>query len=78
MKQDITLGVPQGSVLGPILFNVYVNYLPHFIRNCTVIQYADDTQFILTGTTDNLQKLVRKCEETLARVKVYFHTYAKH
>ena len=38
------------------------------------MQYADDTQFILTGTINNIQELVRHCEETLSRVKLYFHT----
>ena len=53
-KKDVTYGVPQGSVLGPILFNIYVNDFSHVINNCTVIQYADDTQFVLTGTKDNI------------------------
>ena len=66
--------MPQGSVLCRILFNMYVKDISHFIKNSTVIQYADDTQFILSGTKDNVQELVRNCEETLKRVKLYFHT----
>ncbi len=74
IKQDITFGVTQGSVLGHIWLNIYVNDLSHFIRDCPVIQYADATQFILTGTTDNIQDLTCKCGETLTKVKQYFHT----
>lgn len=45
--KDISTGIPQGSVLGPLLFNVYVNDLP---ANCPekIIMYADDTTAIIT------------------------------
>jgi hypothetical protein len=44
-----TCGVPQGSVLGPILLNVYVNSLCMAIQDpsATVISYADDTTILL-------------------------------
>ena len=38
---EVKQGVPRGTVLGPLPFNLYVNDLPNFI-NCSVIQYADD------------------------------------
>lgn len=65
--------MPQGSILGPILFTIYVNDLKSNVNDCLLIQYADDTQFIHSEYVQNLPELIRKTEETLERVRMYFN-----
>ena len=40
--QPILKDMPHGSILGPVLFNIFLNYIFHVIKNCKLYNYADD------------------------------------
>ena len=61
----ITCGVPQGSILGPLLFLIYINELPA-ISNLLTILFADDTTLYLSGP--NLQQLEKTVNAELQKI----------
>ncbi len=51
-KTTVRYSVLQGSILEPILFNIYVNEMSSHFTKCLLVQYADDTLFFHTGEVE--------------------------
>ena len=63
----ITLGLPQRSILGALLFNLYINDLANVSENLFSILCADDTTVLIEGTNINTMIATLNCE--LAKLK---------
>ena len=59
--EDIMFGVPQGSILGPLLFNIFLCDLFLIMKNIDIASYADDNTPYTTG--NSIEEVIQKLEK---------------
>ena len=60
-SKPVSCGVPQGSILGPLLFLIYINDMNKAIRNSKVYHFADDTNLLFSHKNEKtLKRIVNK------------------
>ena len=65
---NITSGVPQGSILGPLMFLLFINDMPNCIKHSTVDMYADDTLiYVSHNNVDLIEKYLNEDLECLTK-----------
>ena len=71
---NISCGIPQGSVVGPLLFNIVINDLPSAMKKFDFVMYADDTNLVYTlenfGRTCNVKEIERNINIEISKVLV--------
>ena len=78
---DVTSGIPQGSVLGPVLFVLYINDLPDCVKN-PVRLFADDTKIFTRSDKDDgtttLQRDLDRLQDWSSEWLLLFHPEKCH
>ena len=69
---NVTCGVPQGSVLGPLLFLIYINDIPNTSSKLAFYLFADDTSIYFES--ENLEQLQKIVNRELKHVKKWLDT----
>ena len=70
--KNIKCGVPQGSILGPLLFLIYLNDIALISENVFTINFADDTSVFIKG--NNLHEMSMKMNDNLRQITEWLQT----
>lgn len=65
---EVTSGVPAGSILGPLLFSIFIWDLPNVLQSARYHVFADDFQIYLSDKPDNIKALVVELNGELQRI----------
>ncbi len=69
VPHNIDIGIPQETILGPILFSIYINDLPEVCPDASLQMYADDT--VIYVSSKNCVEIEEKLSRNLEKVSAW-------
>ncbi|CAB4000865.1 Hypothetical predicted protein [Paramuricea clavata] len=70
-SQPVVCGVPQGSILGPMLFILLINDIDHQLNSCKILLYADDT--VVFTSSKNQETIKVNLNSDLSKLATWFY-----
>ena len=74
-SHPVSCGIPQGSVLGPLLFNIFIKDIPKATSKFKVIMYADETTLVSHlenfGPVNDNNTLEQELNKEISKVQLY-------
>ena len=82
MLLPVISGVPQGSILGPLMFLIYINDIPNYVTSSTTLLFADDTKCFKTiiqpSDSIQLQRDIESLTQWSIDWNLIFNSSKKH
>nr|CAI5869801.1 unnamed protein product [Callosobruchus analis]CAI5869804.1 unnamed protein product [Callosobruchus analis] len=69
-SKTVISGVPQGSILGPLLYIVYTSQVHTCLKTCSIHTYADDTQIYLSFKAENINNAIHQINDDLRYLNI--------
>ena len=67
---EVNFGIPQGSILGPLLFNIFINDIFLFLKECDICNFADDNTLYVSDNT--IDKVMYRLKSDLSKLNHWF------